>query len=630
MSDSNALQCPWWELEGQEQSSCLIGVVTDCRDRGLDGLRRTLYRVWDALYDGDGLAGLDAGSVDAIALAMGETQFNYSARALDFVHAKLTSETPVVKADGFGASHEQYLNAQRLTRFVRGVSEMLRFETQLPRAMHCALRVGTAGVMADFRDGRPGIEIVHPRELLFDPDDARHGDPACMYRVRTTDRRAALALFPDGEEAIRSAGRLSARGADAYDSMDREDDSVDLVYAWRLGSGDSDPGCHVVCVNSGAPLHVEEWTLDLFPISLLRAWEPQAGGRGWDQGIYGHGLLERLDSAQFTIDELVRHVDESLRYSRLRIFMPDGANVSEADISDRNIGAVIRYSGDGVPSFQNPPVLGPEVMSVLSEWRSSLYQLAGMDESVASSQKPAGVDSGLAMRTYHDFQSQTYVDHMKRYGRLVVDVVERLIGVAAMRCKADPEAAREWRVRYSVGGDAASVISWDDVDVERDGFVMSLEEASPVADSRSGRIQEMEEDAAAGRISQDELVRLREDPDRWWADRCNAKADTDYIDWTIGRLLDTGLPLPMVRDEMDKQAAIGRLRREILVSEMAGRPQEVIDRLEQFSSAVVDSLPPPTPPPAPAMPMSPPDGSMGQPPAPPADFGTVPGPAPGG
>lgn len=636
MTDSNRngqMTDPWWVREGEDLTSCLYSVVRGLRDS--DSLRRSLYRVWEGLYAGDGLRGLGDLAVGALNVALGDSQFNYAARALDYVHAKLTAETPVAKADGFGADHDQYLRAQSLSRFIRGASDMLDLETQLPRAMHTALRVGTGAVFSDFRDGRPVLELVHPRELLVDPDDARHGDPRVLYRVRPTDRRAVLSRYPDSYDAIMAAGPTDSLGDDAWGSSNgASTDSIDLISAWVLPSA-GEPGLHVECVSTGRPLFVEEWTLDRFPVSILRAWVPAEGGDHlWDCGYWGHGLMERLDSPQFTIDELVTHVNESIRHSKLRVFVYDDSEVTEADITDPAIGTVVRVvGGTRPPDFSNPPVIGPEVMGVIAEWRSSLYQLAGMDESVASSQRPAGVDSGIAMRTYHDFQSQTYVDHMKRYGSLVVDVIERLIDVVSMRAKADPEVARDWKVRYSHGAAPADVIRWEDVDMDRDSFVIGLEQASPVADSRAGRMQEIEEDAAAGRIPQEYLTRLREDPDRWWEERCNAREDVDFIDHTVWVLLDPNREMPVLMDEMNATMAIDRLRREVLSAVRMGRPQAVIDRLQAFMGQIVDSVQAQQqaaaamqqaqgPSPQQQTPGAP---SMGQPPAPPADFGTVPG-----
>ena len=585
---------PWWERSGEDQTTTLVSLIRELRED--DGGRLVRYRVWDDLYDGTAFLAygqpLGQSAYQALSDSLGDTSFNYAARALDFVHAKITAELPSVRAAGHDADHEQYLRAKALSRFIVGACDATKLQAHLSEAVKCCLRVGTGAISVEYdAEGTPSLEDVHPRELFVDPDDARHGNPRCLYRIRPTDRRSLLERFPDRADVIITAGTTDDVGSFASRPYDwtasrRASESADLYEAWVLPAGDGSPGLHVQCLESGEPLMVETWEDDAFPISLIRAWKATTG-----TGFWGRGLIERLDSAQFSIDELVRHVDESMRHANLKVFLSDDSDiVADGILDDPTVGTIIRTSGPGVPAFVTPEVLGPgrEVMAVIAEWRSSLYQIAGLDESAVSSQRPAGVDSAIAIRTYHDFQSQGYVDLMRRIGDLAVDTVRSMID-AARRHFSGPEGDREWSVRYAKGGSGVTV-SWSEVDMPRDSFVIELEETSPTPDTRSGRLQELEEDAAAGRIPPDYMTRLREDPDRWWADRLNAQEDVDYVDWLVDELMDESKPMPMLMDEMDGQMAIDRLRREVLASVRMGRPSGVIQRLQEFASRVVDSM----------------------------------------
>lgn len=583
----------WWELESPVAT--LVGLVRTLLSD--DMTRRSLYRVWDDLYEGQQLfAGTNPQALAVISAEAGmdSNTFNFAGRATDFVHAKVTSETPTVRAVSHGADYDEYLRAQALSDFVRGMFEQLSLATHMPRSVLSALRTGTGCVQALVRDGVPSIEVVHPRELLVDPDDARHGDPRALYRVRPVDRRALMADHPEHAGTVSSAGATNE--TDGMSLGRRDDwgrgrthvsDAVDLFEAWVLPRGD-EPGRHVACVDHGEPLIDEPWESPRFPVSFLRMRDPNLGC-----GFWGHGLVERLDAAQFRIDSMVSHVARSLEHANLKVFVNDASEIVEDGIlDDPTVGTIIRMSGEAVPHFVTPAVLGPEVMGVLTQWVSWLYQLAGMDETVASSQKPGGVDSAIAIRTYHDFQSQTYVDLIKRYSRHVVEVVERLLDQARLISETNPD----WEVRYARGeGSGATRIRWSDVDMDRDSFVIELQEASPVPDTITGALQEVEEDAAAGRIPQEYLTRLREQPDRWWEARRNAKADVDFVEWVISRLLDPRAPEPELRDEMDKQLAIDSLRREVLTSVRLGRPPEVVRRLEDFSFRLAESMAPPPP-----------------------------------
>lgn len=611
MSTVMPMQSPWWEaavgdpLASQTVTSVVVSLRTG------DSLRRTLYRSWDLMYDGDSLVGAAGNAiVDDTLRILGETTFNYAARALDMVHAKVTAEIPHVRADGRGADYAQHLRAQGLSHFIEGVTRELGLDDLLAQAAHCALRVGTAGLMAGFDDGEPTLEVIHPREFLVDPDDAMHGDPRCLYRVQPVDRRAALTMYPERTADIMAAGCASQRDSSevgrpgdwtAGSTTGRVSDSVDLIDAWVLPDGDS-PGRWIRCVDAGPPLLDLPWDVPRFPVHFLRCWDPAVS-----TGFWGRGLMERLSPGQLEVDELLTHELRQMKFSNTWAFLPDDADIAEGSLTDTvpdGINVVRVKDGAGNIQFVNPPVLGPEVLTVLAQLKADIYAMAGTTESAVGSQSPAGITSGIAIRTYHDFQAQAHVDIVKRIGRAAIGLVDRLLDAARTALGDDPEAQGSWEVRHPT----LDVIRWADVDMDRDVYVIGLDEVSPVPDTRAGALQEVEEDAAAGRIPPEYLTRLREDPDRWWMDRCNAKEDVEFVDWTVERLMDPRLPPPELPDEAPLDLMIDRLRREILSAVRHARPDAVIERLRAHAHAAVElrtALTPPAPVASPATAASP-------------------------
>jgi len=595
--ETPAARPSWWHEDAGSEAvvGTLSGLVTVLRAG--DSVRRARYRLWDLMYDGDSLVdGQNVGIADVVRGMTGETTFNYAARALDMVQSRVSAELPTVRATGHGADYEQHLRAQDLSRFIVGMSEALELPTQLPRAVHCALRVGTGCAVADVVDGEPCVEVFHPRELLVDPDDALHGDPRALYRVSPQDRNAVLARYPEAVDRITAAGCASYRDATQVgrpgdwtigSSTGRVSDCVDLIDAWLLPVGDS-PGRHVRCVDNGAPLVDEPWDRPRFPVAILRAWEPTVS-----TGFYGRGLMERVAASQVEVDELWRHVCRQMKFSNTIGLLPDGADIAEAALTDTDPDGitVYRYSaaaGGGPPQFINPPVLGPETMAVMQALKADIYAMAGTDESAVGSQTPLGPNaSGVAIRTYHDFQSQGHVDVMKRIGRFVVDVVDRVIDAAKAAFGGSPDAERDWTVRHPT----MDSVRWSEVDMDRDAFVLELEEASPVPDTMAGRIQDLEEDAAAGRVPPEYMVRLREDPDRWWAERTNAKEDVEFVDWLVRECLDPRRPAPpLPTDECPLPMLLDRVRREVLASVRLGRPPEVLARLRALGVEAAEAM----------------------------------------
>ena len=611
----------WWEVEGDDAFMTLVAAADELRDR--DETRRMAIRIWDDLYEGRSLfAATNAPALGAIGRDGFDTpRLNFARRAVDHNHSKITSETPTVRALGHGADARTRVKARKLSKFLQGVYDDLDMETVLPRSALGCLRNGASGVMVGRRDRRISIEVVSAREMFVDPDDGRHGDPRCLYRIRPVDRRGLQLEFPDMAREIADCGASSdplINVSEAWVLGDGRSDAIDLYDAWLLPRN-GDPGRHVQCLNNGLLLD-EDWDCPRFPIAILTEREPAPGS-----GFWGLGLMARLDGVQFQIDSLVSHITEAIGHANLKVFVSDTADVVMDHLTDPAIGTVVMHGPGAQPQFVVPEPVAQQEIDWVKYLVSQLYSMAGMDESGASSQKPAGIDSGVALRYYHDFQSQTFVDLIKRYGRHVVDVTDRIID-EARRMSADDDAAdgdSSWTVTYRKGS-VVREIDWADVNMDEDTFMLELEEVSTTPDSPAGRVQQLQEDLAAGRITQEYYTQFVEDPDRWFAERMEGQADADFVEDLIERLQDPDCEMPRIIDQMDVPLAMSRLRQEILNAVRCDDDPEIVARLDRFLSELVatqeaqpsaqPSAPPASPNGQPASPM----GSPAQPSAGPA------------
>ena len=609
MADSglpSSYRAAWWECEDPEPT--LTAYARDLRSR--DEPRRICYRVYDDLYDGRSLYSVEnVEAMTAIGRAAGlqARTLNFARTAADFVHSKVTSETPTVRAAGHGADWDQHLKARRLSKFVAGVHDSLDLDTQLPVSCLTALRTGTGVTVVDRRRGRPTIAVVSPREFFVDADDGRHGDPRCLYRIHPVDRRTVADEYPDLADRIMAVGATSDTTIGLYDPWYAgyvSVDAIDRYEGWYLPGHDDDgnaiPGRHVVAIE-GTLLLDEDWDCPRFPVAFLRMGDHRPGSTFW-----GQGLMERLDGIQCEIDDAVAHIGRGIRENNLKIFIDDTSDISPDVIADPTVGTIIKMAPGGrPPEFQVPQGASAQEIQWLKELVNWLYQMAGMDEGAASSQRPAGINSGRAILYFHDFQSQRYVDLSKRYGRHVVDVIERVLDACRMLSEDEPS----WTVRYAKGS-VVRDIDFRDVDMDADAYVLELEEISPVPDTFAGRVQQIEQDAAEGRIPPEYLARLREDPDTWWIARRSSRADVDYIEWLVDELLDPDRPVPPISDEVDQALLIDALRTEVLNATVAGAGAETVARLQGYAARVVAAQQPPTPPP----PQVPPPTGGGQPP----------------
>jgi hypothetical protein len=304
------------------------------------------------------------------------------------------------------------------------------------------------------------------------------------------------------------------------------------------------------------------------------------------------GLLERLDPAQCRIDDLVERIERNIIENNPRVFLDDGADVPVRQVLEGSVGlSIIRYDsrGGNPPTFMVPSSVSPQDIEWLKECVEWLYSMAGMDQASAAGTQSVKESSGRAILFQHEMQTQRYVDWSKRLSDHVRDVMSRLLD-ACRRLSADEP---NWTVRYAKGS-IVKKIDWADVRMDRDQYVIELEEVSPVPDSFSGRLEQLEEDATAGRVPPEYLAQLRQDPDLWRGRFQAARAEADYVDSVIDRLLEPDGPMPTPIDEAPLDSLMQAVRTELLEAIASKDDPRVVKRLRQYLAELAESAPPPT------------------------------------
>lgn len=594
------VQDPWWDEEEGQAEPTLTALVDWLREN--DSLRLERLRAWDELYRGtspvtsvDYALRLDGASLEPARLA------GLTRNAVDFLHSKVTAQVPGVRAVGSGAGWDQ-LRMRRMTHFIEGAMEASDMSHVVSQVVTLGLKHGTAGLKTAVEDGRLHAEPVPARELFFDPDDARHAKPRCMYQVRPMGRSEVLSRWGQDDDSIRDAILGCAAADDSHGQVSDDGmswdvtshDSIDVYEGWRRGPD----GRHVICIK-GATLLDEPWDSPEFQVKLF---SPADGGVG--QGIWGQGLVERLAGIQDMIDYLTIQIDESIRHARLKVFVDDELDIVDEHLQNPDVGVIVRTARGGTPQFVTPDTVGRQVFDHLWRLVDQLYAMVGMNQESSTGMSEAGLNaSGVSRKWAAELQTARHVDVVKRVSRLTVDSVRGLIDAARM-AYSGAEGEEMLTVRYSRGSSVRQV-RWDQVDMDRDEYVVELLPVSPIPTTFSGQVQQIEEMVARGLPPPAYATALLSSPDVWKAARI-AMADADYVDHVIERLLDAATDLPMVLQAQNLELTFDMCRVELLNAVREGAPPEVVERIDQYMEMVADEMPPPLPP---GPPMAPPPGA---------------------
>lgn len=191
------------------------------------------------------------------------------------------------------------------------------------------------------------------------------------------------------------------------------------------------------------------------------------------KGFWSVSLADDLYPIQRQVDELVRRFDNATRSMPLAIgFVPKGSGLKATQIGNAvTLYDVLSGSENGQVQFITPNPMSQEWLNLLEMYMSKAYELSGISKMSAQSKKPADVESGKALQTLEDVESDRFNVQLQQHTHFLVDIARVCIDVfpagktilppKIMRDDITWGEARNERDKYSIQFSAASILSKD-------------------------------------------------------------------------------------------------------------------------------------------------------------------------
>lgn len=436
-------------------------------------------------------------------------------------------------------------------------------------------------------DHKIAIDRVMLTELYVDPNDALYGDPRQLFQLKLVDKSVLAEIFPDHRSDIQRAEQ--AFPDYSPDSTRTIADQVMIAEAWHLPSvPGADDGRHVIVCSSGVILD-EPWTKVRFPFVFMH-YSPRLFG------FWGQGLSEQLMGTQVEINKLLMTISKSINLVGVpRVFVEKGSKIVKAHLTDQ-VGAIIEYAGTP-PQYSVAPCVPQELYAQLERLVQYAYQQSGISALAATAQKPAGLNSGEAIRNYDDLQSDRFAALSRRYDNVYIDLAYQIIDLAK-------EIALETGSYQTVYPNKNGIREIDLPNVERlnDPFVIQCYDASSLPREPAGRLQKVTEMMQSGLISPQEGRRLLDYPDIQQVDKL-ATASEERILKCLDDIVDSGSYTPP-DPFMDLNLAIELVTQYYNLYQAANLEESKAQMLRTFFTQVLalqQAAQPPAP--APGMPM---------------------------
>lgn len=530
----NPFATRWWAAPKDERAQGVCAVVKAIAE--FDTQRQTQYQASSRLYGNAslmGLNGLSHSKVQALNTAIKDRlTYNVCQSVTDTITAKMAKNKPKPMFLTSGGNYKIQRKAKKLDKFVEGVFYENSAHHLGPLIFRDACVSGDGIVHVFAKDSRVKFERVMASELYVDWVDGFYGEPRQIHRVKNIDRAQLLDAFPGKAELIRNANGAQEQLTGKAQNVA---DMVSVVESWHLKSGeDAKDGVHSINIAEGN-LFDEDWKKPYFPFAVL-PWSKRLCG------FWGQGLVEQIQNIQLEINKILWVIQRSFHLAgSFKVFLEAGSKIVKEHINN-DIGAIVSYSGT-MPTYAVPQIVANEMYQHLQTLKNSAYEQAGVSQLSAVAQKPAGLNSGKALREYNDIESDRFQTIGQCYEKFFLDLSRLTVDTAKDIFKDDKKLS----VKVP-GAKFIETIDWKCVDLEDDEYVMKMYPVSSFAKEPAARFQEIQEYAQSGYITPRTAKKLMDFPDLEMVDEL-ANSQEDYLNEILEKMIDCEIEDGKVPDD---------------------------------------------------------------------------------
>lgn len=450
--------------------------------------------------------------------------------------------------------------AKDLQKFLDGQFDASNVYENLQEVFRDACIYGN-GALYLYSDGNEiKSEQVKIDELIVDEIDAAYGDPQMMYREHWVSKAKLIDLYPEHEEEIERANMLMRKDI----GFVNRGEWITVIEAWRKPSTPkSTDGKHVICINN-ATLLEEEWKKDYFPI-INFCWTTPLSG------FWGQGIALELESLQFQINQTMSRIQKSLAfYAVPRIFIDAQSQLTSQLVNDITVN---KYSGSP-PVFLTPTAMASDVYSYV-QWQYQLaFQQVGLSQLSAQSEKPAGIDSAVALRTYQDVETQRFAIVGQRWERKHVEVARIMIDMASELY------GKKGKTMKVSGRGFIENIDWKNASLSTDKYNIRAFPTNLLPSEPTGKIAAAQDYAKAGLLPPDVIADQMDLPilNDWVRDTVASRENVKRV---ISKILNEGKYIAP-EGLLDLPKAIALVGARILEAECDDVDPDRIDMLRRF------------------------------------------------
>ncbi len=498
----------WWKAENDEQlAKELCGTAAYLKTNQTYRVRQIAASI--RLYAGLNVysyAGSNTSKMDKTrTLPDDKPTFNLIRACVDTLHSRLSQNEPQPKFLTDNADYKQRHLAQQLNQFILGEFYQTKAYEKVSKILKDGLTIGCGAIKVYKGDNRKVcLDRTLVSDLYVDENDSINGDPQQLIQLKLVDREKFLSGVPKKAEKI-VQNTPNSYPDNTPESGRTASDQIMVVEGWRLPSGPDKeapgyiPGRHSIATVEGV-IGDEAWHKPKFPFVFFNYSDP------W-LGFFGQGIGTQLFGTQLSLQRILYTISRAITLVGVpRVFIDQSSKVVKSH-NNNEIGVLITYSGQK-PSYEVAPCNAPELYEERDKLIQYGFQETGVSAMQATSQKPEGLDSGAAIRSYDDIATDRFACISKKFDNVHIELAYQITDCAMDIAEEDGK----YQTIYP-NKDGTKEIDLPAMKFLKDPFVIKCFSESSLPRTPSGRIATVTEQVQSGMLTLKEGRRLMRFPD---------------------------------------------------------------------------------------------------------------------
>lgn len=217
-------------------------------------------------------------------------------------------------------------------------------------------------------------------------------------------------------------------------------------------------------------------------------------------------VVDVLFGIQDQIDNLIKTCAIATKRNMPKTYwVPEGTDVKAGSLNNE-VGQVIPYrpipGGSGVPIIcDEQRIIDPQYRELIEKYKQDAYELVGISQLSATSQKPQGLNSGIALSTMENIESDRFETQLNQVIRCYVDVAKKCINILDSNELILPQEKTR------------AMLNWEDLIEAAKSFNIQFSAAESLSKDPSTKLQQLQSLAQAGIIPQSHIAKYLELPD---------------------------------------------------------------------------------------------------------------------